>query len=161
MGETRLFFRGVPTEPDVTALNNLFGVPEEGAPISYAAVAEALRVPATGCRFKTVTNAWRKGLRATHGIIMVAGNGQFEVRDPASRVALGKTKTKSGVRCFSESVEIITGTDRARLTERERGDADKVQRIASLAQAAALAEARKRPVPALRAVNEREGAATG
>jgi hypothetical protein len=153
MGRQQLFNRGVPTEPDVTALINQFGVPVEGTPITYREIASVLQVSITAHRFRTVTAAWRKSLNATHGIILIAGNGQFAVRDPGARVALGKTKTKSGVRCFTAALDIIQGTDQGRLSERERADSDKVQRIASLSQAAALSAARQKPTPALRAVN--------
>lgn len=149
---TTLFNRGIPTEPDVITLSSRFGVPSENAPISYDDVAAVLGVPVGSSRFRTVTTAWRKQLRATHGIIMSARNGEFAVRTPSSRVMLGKSKTKSGVRCFSDALDVIVNTDRARLSERECADSDKVQRIASIARSAAMAEARKRPTPALRPV---------
>lgn len=152
MGRIKLFNRGIPTEPDVTALLNQFGVPEEGKPISYAAVADVLHVSVDASRFTTVTAAWRRSLRASHQVLLSARNGEFAVRDPGARVALGKSKTRSGVRCFTEAIDTVTNTDAARLTERERADADKVLRIASMSQSAALAEARKRVPPSLRAV---------
>ena len=154
MARSPIFGNGVPTEPDVVALTQRFGVPVEGQPIAYQEVADAIRVPVRSCRFRTVTQAWRKSLRAAHGIILAARNSEFVVRDPSSRVMLGKSKTHSGVRCFAEAIDIVVGTDRGRLTEKEKADSDKVQRVASLAQSAALAEARKRPAPTLRAVGE-------
>lgn len=152
MNKSPIFLNGVPTEPDVIALTQAFGVPQEGVPISYADVAKVIHVTVVESRFKTVTSAWRKQLRINHDVILIARDGQFTVRAPSERVQLMRSKTRSGFRCFGEVLDINGGTDRARLSEHERAVADKAQRVASLGQAAALAEARRRLPPSPPAV---------
>lgn len=157
MGKSVLFLRGIPTEPDVITLLKEFGVPEEGTPIAHQEIADVLNVPVKSFRFQTVTSVWRKRLRADHQMFLKSSGGQFTVRVPSERVELQKTKVQIAVRSFSDSLEIGDGTDRERLTDRERADADKLKRIASLSRQAAIDESKKRSAPQLRAVASASG----
>ena len=139
----RMFFRGVPTEPDVIRLVNAFGVPSETDPIRYEEAARVIGSPVRSNRFRTVTTAWRKQVKAAHGVLVMARDGAFRARKPGERISFGKSKTRSSVRAAGVALDAVMGADRSRLTDVERADADKVQRVASSLRFAAQAEARR------------------
>lgn len=153
MAKYELFYRGVPTEPDVTALLNKFGVPTEDVELSHADVAAVFQVDPKSSRFKTVTAAWRKRLKDLHHVLIGSSDGAFRVLKPSERVGLAKSKSTHAVRTMAYAGEIVTSyLDRSRLTLRETEDADKVQRITAAGRMAAIAEARKSKPAVLRSV---------
>lgn len=62
-GKGKLHFGGLPTGPDVRALNEAFPDLKEGAEISYTAIGEVLRIQYGDPRFRTVLTAWRHAKR--------------------------------------------------------------------------------------------------
>lgn len=61
MTNTKIFLGGVPTEPDVTALNEAFPVSEllPGKFIEYSQISAVINVSPRSSRFKTVLDRWR------------------------------------------------------------------------------------------------------
>jgi len=111
------YFRGIPTKIDVDRLDAKFGVPKEGDEITFAACSDALGMPETSHRFRTVVHAWRKKLFRDHNLLSVGtGEGAFRFADPAERIDFASRKVKSGRRSVGYAVVIAHGTDARRLT---------------------------------------------
>ena len=74
MTNTKIFLGGVPTEPDVTALNEAFPVSEllPGKFIEDSQISAVINVSPRSSRFKTVLDRWRKVAEREHGM---AGRG--------------------------------------------------------------------------------------
>lgn len=148
-----VFFGGLPTDIDVRTLREHFGVPAEGALMSFETVAALIKTPLGSPRFRTVTTAWRKALEREHNIIIVVRQAQFVAAKPGDRIDLGSRKLRTGARAFRRAHIVVEGTDRTRLTEAERKQADHVSMTTATAMQAARLAARK-PQPQLpQAVN--------
>lgn len=76
-----LLYRGaIPTEPDVNALMEQIGVPEEGSQISYDQITKVIGVDRKTSRWHSVVSAWRKELLDNNGIVLKAiANEGFDV----------------------------------------------------------------------------------
>lgn len=143
-----VFFAGLPTDIDIRALTEAFGVPEEGDSISYDEIANTIKVPVGSNRYHTVVGQWRKRLQREHNIYMKAGDGRYEVLDPAGRVDLGASKLRTGARMFRKAHVVVESTDRKRLTPQQRARADHIQMTTATAiQSARLAS--KKPTAEL------------
>ena len=140
----KLFFAGIPTEPDVKRLEETFGVPEEGKLISWDSIAEAIRENRNGHRFRTVVGAWRRKLHRGHNVVMdaVAGEGIVAV-DPAQRVGLGARRMDHGFRAIRRAGTVLEGTDRSRLDGEQKSALDHNLRIGAAAKMAAAMESRR------------------
>lgn len=140
-------FGGMPTDVDVRALFEAFGVPAIGAAFHYAQVAEAINVPLASYRFRTVTWAWRMRLIREHNVYVRAGAGQFQAMDASERVDYGSAKLRTGVRAMRKAHTVVGSTDRASLTEEAKKQADHVLLMsATVIQSARVAAARRGPV---------------
>lgn len=99
---TTCFFGGMPTQPDVTRLVDLFGAqPAVGTQFEHAQVEAALGLqrPKDECRYRTVTTAWRAYMLRTNGIEIGAVRGVgFEVLSDTARVAGGVQGVRHGAR---------------------------------------------------------------
>lgn len=144
----KVYFAGLPTDIDVRAIIEKWGVPSEGVPISYEEIAALIKVPVASCRFKTVTGAWRRRLRREHDIYLLARHGAFTVRDPVQRVEFGSLKIRTGARAFRTAVKVVVTTDRKRLSNQHLAEADHVLLVGGLVQAHGVLAA-KRVQPAL------------
>ncbi len=145
----KIGFGGVPTEADVRALLDTFGVPTEGASVTYEQIARVLHQPVRSNRWKTVTNAWRKRLFEEHNLILGAADGAFTALLPGERIERGAGKLRSGMRSVRRAGAIVQRTDRARLSETETKRADHVQVVSAALMLAANASGRETPKPAL------------
>lgn len=137
------FFAGLPTEIDVRALVEAFGVPADGDVIRYDAVADVIKCPVKSSRWKTVTDAWRRKLWKLHNVVMRAGDGQFAVMPPDARVDHGGDRLRRGFRQFSKAHSVVASTDLSGLSDEMRAQADHVKNITTTAIQAARAEARR------------------
>jgi hypothetical protein len=72
---SRIFWGGVPTEPDVRKLLQHYGAPTEGTLIAYDELHAILHLP-KGSRFKSVLSAWRKQLMKEFNIDTKAEPGK-------------------------------------------------------------------------------------
>ena len=148
MKDGTLRFGGMPTDAEVNMLMERFGKPEEKIPIPYTEVEKTLhfaRDGKTAGRWKTVTNAWRQRLRRLHHVEMSAGGGCFTPLPPGDRVVLSASRVHRGSRQFRKASDLIRHTERARLDDAGKKNADHIQVIASAVQFALRTEARKPP----------------
>lgn len=142
------FNRGIPTEIDVIALIEAFGVPAVGQIIPHDSIESVVCVEKTKYRYKTVVAAWRRKLEREHNIIFraVSGTG-YEVLDSRGRVDLSGNKYKAGLRAVRRSSSIALRTDRRTLTKEEETVLDHIIRVNSTIQTVAATEARKLTYP--------------
>jgi hypothetical protein len=60
MAEDKLYWKGLPTGPDVTMIRKRWPDLKVGDRIEYSEIAELLRIEVGSSRWETVTSAWRK-----------------------------------------------------------------------------------------------------
>lgn len=140
---SKMYFGGLPTDVDVRALREAFGVPAEGAPITYEQVADVIHVAPGTARFRTVTNAWRSGLWREYGLLVVCSMKTFSVAPPPTRVDVATSKLRSSVKGLRKSGAIAAGTDTSRLTAEQRARHDHTAHVVSHLEAAARLESRR------------------
>lgn len=146
----RVFFGGTPTEPDVRALREHFGVPEEGRIMTYEEVERVVGSPRESCRFKTVTDAWRRLIYQEHNRIVGVARGEgFYVLTPSERVDHGRAKIVQGGRKIRIGLDRLVTTDRERLTAEEVKALDHNVFIAGQVQQAVVAAMRRSKGPSL------------
>lgn len=75
-GNGKMFFGGIPTEPDVKRLLAAFPEIVPDALIPYESVEKVLGTTRPTGRFRTITTAWRKRLEREQNFILVAVAGQ-------------------------------------------------------------------------------------
>lgn len=141
----RIFAGGVPTEPDVRALIERYGVPAEGTMIPYVEIEKLIRCGRRSFRFKTVTDRWRKQLKRDHNVATgcdCRGEG-IKVLCPDERVSAGKAKTRTAVRAIRRSVDLVETTDKARLSPEMRAEADHLVQCSGALLLAARMEAKR------------------
>lgn len=144
MKPSDLFLGGVPTEPDVKKLIEVFGVPKVGDELTYEQVAEVIGAPIRSYRFRTVTWAWRKLLDRQHNLIVGAVQARgFVVLDNQSRVRFSAGRFKRGLRSVRRASDVASRTDLGGLTPEERRSRDHIVATGSMLQLAAATEARK------------------
>lgn len=139
----KVYFAGLPTDMDVRALLEQFGVPTEGQIIAYEQVAEVIRCRPRSGRFKSVTDRWRNRLKREHNIYLRAKDGQFTVLDPSARVDLGSSYLRRAGRTLRRGHVVVESTDRNRLTKEERAQADHILMTTASALQAARLQARR------------------
>ena len=142
------FNRGIPTEIDVLALINAFGVPSVGEIIQHERIESVVCVEKNKYRYKTVVAAWRRKLEREHNIILraVPGTG-YEVLDSKGRVDLSGNKYKYGLRAVRRSASIALRTDRSTLKKEDEAVLDHIIRVSATIQTVAATEARKLTYP--------------
>lgn len=153
----RLHFGGIPTEIDVRKLVEQFGVPKEGAKITWEELEETLEMDRSVQRFRTVTNAWRKKLFREHGLLVKAiGMGEgLEIATPSQRIDVSSRQFKHGMRRIRRASHIAISTDRGRLSEDEKRVQDHLSAVAAQMIGMARVEAKKLeyPTPAKKVSN--------
>jgi hypothetical protein len=142
MSGSPLFAAGIPTEADVHQLFAVYGVPAEGVRMPYLDITAIIHVDPSMSRFRTVTSAWRNRLVREHNVYLRAGDGAYTALAPGERVDLSSTKLRMGVRSFRRAHTVVTSTDWARLSVKERQQAEHIQRVATTVMQSARAEAR-------------------
>lgn len=139
-------FGGIPTDVDVRALHDTFGVPTEGQRIPYEDIAGVIGVEPRSNRWMTVVTAWRKRLIREHNVYLLARDGALIGMAPEQRVDLGSGKLRTGVRMFRRAHDVVSGTDRTRLSSEQKAQADHVQMVsASVIQSARLSARKVTP----------------
>lgn len=118
---SKLFFGGMPTEPDVKKLKEKFKTLDEGTLISYKAVSKVIGEPKGSCRFMSVTHQWRKQLFVEKNILLTCVmNEGYLVSDPSTRVRVGVHYKNKSIRDAKSSGRILIGTDTSRLSADEK-----------------------------------------
>ena len=117
---SKTFKNGLPTDIDIRALFDAFGLPAEGSVIPYADVTAIIKTPSHSARWLTVTARWRKHLEREHGIYTLARDGVFTVMTPSMQLEHGVKKQTKGVRQIRGSIRVLGGIATERLTDVER-----------------------------------------
>lgn len=116
-----LYFGGIPTRPDVDALIEHLGVPDEGNHIMYADIEKVIGVTRYSNRGNTVIAAWRKRLFNDHNVVLIPNRGKsFKAANPHERVDVSRTKVQTGYRSIRRGSRIARKTDMHRLDEPNR-----------------------------------------
>lgn len=74
MDKSKLYFGGIPTEPDVKRLEKRFGAPAPGV-IEHAEIEETIGQQRDSSRYRTVVAAWRRRLLREENIASAADPG--------------------------------------------------------------------------------------
>lgn len=142
--EGKVFFGGVPTDPEVQRLKDTYAIPEVGQVISYDEVAAVIGCDRKGARFKTVTLRWRSQMERDYGIIIGVRRGiGFVVLNPREKVGLSASKLEAGIKSIKRSNKVVSMVDRAELTDVEKHVADHIARVTSALTGAAILESKK------------------
>lgn len=150
MSESNLFQGGVPTKPDVDKLREKFGVPKEGAVITWKQIEDVIGCKKGSSRFATVVDAWRKAMDREHQLIFGPVRGQgLKALPPDDRIELSSQKRKSGIRMVGRSFKIATFTDRNRLTPENQRVQDHILRSAAAIKLAVATAAKGIDLPSL------------
>ena len=122
--ENKLYFGGIPTEPDVNRLIDAFSVDDlkPGTQISYNETARIINQKVRTYRWKTVTTSWRKKLENDYNIILVCipESQAFEVLTEPGKVKLSRSKLRSSVRLARRSIDVSGRVNLKALSDEER-----------------------------------------
>ncbi|MFZ3047002.1 MAG: hypothetical protein WA151_13905 [Desulfatirhabdiaceae bacterium] len=139
---TKVYFGGVPTEPDVKKLTEAF--PPSGlAPgyeISYKDVEGIINSKKGSSRFAAITSAWRKQLEKNHGIMVGVDPGHaYKILSESEKLLYTQKKHRGVGRAVKRIITVSsTLIDRKGLTEEEKKTKDTldiaVGKIASVSQ---------------------------
>jgi len=121
---SKAYFSGIPTEPDVNKLVDKYPVDQltPGYPMPYSEVSETIGEPVRSSRWRSVTEAWRKKIEKDYSIIIECNpyKQQFCVLTEGGKVNLSGKKLRSAVTSARRSLTILTTVEVKRLTEDER-----------------------------------------
>ncbi len=127
----KLFFGGVPTDPEVNMLRERYPVADmsPGRVIPYNEVADLIGCPRDDRRFTTITNRWRRLVENETQTVVIGtlrGVG-FKVLDNTGKIDLGQTKLVTAVRSARRSYK-LTATVRGQLSEEDKERLIQLQR---------------------------------
>lgn len=115
---TMLYKGGIPYEPDVKRLNEMYqpSTLKEGRTITRDEISGVLQVPIGSQRFYGVLNSWIKQLRDHHGIYMrMIPSVGVKVLPPNEILEHGERMTHSKLRQASRAIKTFGYVDRSRL----------------------------------------------
>lgn len=123
-GSGRVYFGGVPTEPDVKKLLERFDVEDmiPGHEIKYSEVSEVIGQPKEASRWRTVTTAWRRRLEKDRNIFIGCNPEKkcFYVLSEGGKVGLSGSKLRSATVAAKRSFEVSNCVDTKKLSDDER-----------------------------------------
>jgi len=116
-----MFFGGVPVQPDVKLLLDVYGRPEVGQRFAYGEVADLLHSGHKTARFRTVTNVWRRAIFSLYNIVIGCVDGEaFMALSESQRLGLGLGKYRTGIRGVRKAHGLVAGCDSTKLTSEEK-----------------------------------------
>lgn len=145
MEKGKVYFGGIPTEPDVNKLMDKFPVNmlNPGFEITYEEVAKVIDEKIGSSRWRSVTNAWRNKMESKYNKYVSCSSrksdggdetyGVFVVLTEGGKVQLGGKKVKSAARAARKAVRVLTNVSYKALKDEEKRDYD-----LSLARAGAI-----------------------
>ena len=123
-GRGKLYFGGIPTEPDVNLLMRSFDINEmnPGYTVDYSKVSEIINQRIRSSRWRTVTMAWRKRLEKGHGIFLDCDPDKqaFFVLSEGGKVGLSGKKLRSSIVAARRSYVVSGHVDAKKLSEDEK-----------------------------------------
>lgn len=152
MSDKQLYFGGLPTEPDIKKLREVFPESEmkPGKAIAYEEVSAIIKVPYGSSRFQAVTNQWRKVVEKETNIIIGTKPGEaFVVLSESEKVGLSGDQLRKAGRRARRAWVVSQRIERTALTEEERRRLDHHQGVASNVIASAQLRNGKRQLPAV------------
>lgn len=139
---------GMPTEPEVKKLIEAFQDLNEGDVIPHSKIAEVLEREMKTTRYKIVVEAWRKQLFHGGNVWLKAIPGEgYQVADPSARIESGVRKQKTALTYHRKAWQIVSTTDRARLTTEERQIQDHIIKNSSVYLGVAVTSPKKIAFP--------------
>lgn len=134
MTESKLFFGGVPTAPDVRKMIDVVLALAPGHTVTYEALSAQIEVSEESSRFQTVLRACRRELEQAHNVATEAVRGVGIRRLPEDeRAAQGAKTFRGGVRRVKRSVEQVSAIKTELLDENQRAMATHVRRVVAAA----------------------------
>lgn len=125
MANGKLFFGGLPTDPEIKRLMDAFPESEMkvGDKFSYDRVSEVISAPYGSNRFRTITNRWRNIVEKRCGLFIgippdMAGEG-FRVLSEQEKLELACRKHGTVVTGIRRTSILIASTDRSALASDE------------------------------------------
>lgn len=148
MNESKLFIRGVPTEPDVQKLRAAIGVPAEGQLVTWATIETVVGCKYGTNRFRSIVDVWRRCMRREHNVVFAAEPGKGLVHlPPNERVEYGVRNRQFGLKKTFRAVTVIATTDRKRLTPENERVADHNDRFAAAMRLTVATQAKELNLP--------------
>lgn len=134
----RMFFGGIPTEPDVRRLMDRFGDPGPGMLIEYETLEKEIGKPRTSSRFRTVVSAWRARLLKEHNRVgMAVPSRGIRILREEERAGHAASGHRRGVRQVVRSARDAALIRLDQLSGDARTQAEQVQKVGGdMAQAA-------------------------
>ena len=143
MADAKLYFGGIPTEPDVRKLFERFGTPQPGL-LAHETIESVIREKHTAGRYRTIVGSWRRKLLREYNVATKAepGEGIRVLTEPErvdeGRALLGKS-ARQIVRAHRWSVMI----DATKLDDISRRKLDHTVRASATAAAAVTGSIRE------------------
>ena len=123
-GNGRVYFSGVPTEPDVKKLLDAYNVEDmiPGFKMDYAEVSRIIGSNKEASRWRTVTTAWRRRLEKDRNIFIGCNPEKkcFYVLSEGGKVELSGSKLRSATVAAKRSFEVSNCVDTKKLSDDER-----------------------------------------
>ena len=122
MNGQKLYFGGLPTEPQVRKLDEAFQniAQVRGTTIPHEQIEEIIKEKRGSFRYKTITNRWRKRIEARTGIV-ISGRGEavrvgFRVLLDGEQLDFGISERKGAGRKIRRWHSTISSIDSKKLT---------------------------------------------
>jgi len=128
--ETKVWFKGISTDPEIRKLNDKYGIPAEGKIITYEDIAATIGANYQTPRFDVVYQRWVRLLYTRHNVKMLCrlGEGVYAAK-PDERVDWSKDELTRGLRKFRRAGRVVRDTDYARLSPEAQKGADFVLKM--------------------------------
>jgi hypothetical protein len=124
----KMFFGGVPVDPEVKLLRSHFGLPVHGQVIAHEDCEAVLGLDRKSSRYKTVIHAWRSSLKRSDNIEFIALPGEgFRVLFDDERVEVHISGVSRGIRKIDRSARALASVPRDALSDPVRAQADNAQ----------------------------------
>lgn len=132
MSNATVFNKGIPTEPDVRRLCDVFADLPAGRKLAWSELAAVIGSEYGTHRFRSVVAAWRKKMDRERNILFGAVRGYgIEVLDGHGRTGAAGSTYKAGIRRVSRAGDIAVRTDVSTLSPQDRRVVDHVTRVAA------------------------------
>jgi len=122
---TSVYFKGIPTEPDLQKLLDKYPHTEmkAGQIIYYDDVETILNTDKKSARFWTITTKWRNTLQSKFGFIVdtVSGEG-FKILSEKEKVGFGGRKLKSAGNMAKKAYHVFSVTDVMQLDDPSKSE---------------------------------------
>lgn len=146
MSNATVFNKGIPTEPDVRRLCDVFADLPAGRKLAWSELAAVIGSEYGTHRFRSVVTAWRKKLYRERNVLFGAVRGYgIEVLDGHGRTGAAGSTFKSGLRKVNRAGDIAIRTDVHTLSKEDRRVVDHVSAVAAQLRLVAATKARELP----------------